>query len=178
MKKIFFLSVCTVSLLAFSCSSKEEKKQKAEDEGNLLAETQARFIKGIGEGLKGEGKDAAESVSEGAGEVYTGLNTGFDKSLMKVTVKKDPALEPLVNLGRCGKYTNDTTGRTDVVIYTIFKQDYQGKLMVRGYDKENLEVGRVTKKVDYKEDDADYIEFEFDKRTPINLVQYFTIKKK
>lgn len=63
-------------------------------------------------------------------------------------------------------------------MYTIFKQDYNGKLLVRALDKDNLEVGRATKTVNYKADQAEYIEFEFDKRTPINLVEYFTLEKR
>lgn len=67
MKKTFLFAASLSVLFMNSCLSKDEKKQKAEDEGNILVETKARFIKGIGDGLKGEGKDAAESISEGAG---------------------------------------------------------------------------------------------------------------
>lgn len=178
MKKTFLFVASLSVLFLASCMSKDEKKQQAEDEGNILVETKARFIKGIGDGLKGEGKDAAESISEGAGEVYGGLNEGFDASLVKVTVKLDPRLDPFVSLGRCGKHSNDSTQKTDLIVYTIFKQDYNGKLLVRALDKDNLEVGRATKTVNYKADQAEYVEFEFDKRTPINLVEYFTLEKR
>lgn len=178
MKKTAFAALAFFALFLVSCSSKEDKKQRSEEEGNILVETKARFIKGIGDGLKGEGKDAAESISEGAGEVYNGLNTGFDASLVKVNVKLDPRLEPFLSLGRCGKSTNDSTRRSNLVIYGIFKQDYNGKLLVRALDKDNLEVGRATQTVNRKTDDAEYLEFEFDKRTPINLVEYFTLEKR
>ena len=82
MRRLIGLLVFTC--LATGCKSREEKLQAAEEQGNLLAATKARVVKGVGEALKTDGKEAAQSVTEGSGEVVKAVGAGFDKSLSQV----------------------------------------------------------------------------------------------
>ncbi len=175
MKKI---TLVILSLVLVSCLSEEEAKKKAENAAKFAAEKQARIAKGVGEALKGEGKDAAESVSEGVGEVAKGFNTGFDKSLMKVNVQVAKDLQEYVKLGRAGKYTNDTTQTTDVVLYLINEKDLKTTLVIKAFDKDSLEIGRQKVSIDKKSDDAGYVQFSFDKRTPLSLATHYELIKK
>jgi hypothetical protein len=65
-------------------------------------------------------------VSEGVGEVFKGLNMGFDKSLVKITVKPDSLLKDYLELSRAGKFINDSTHTIDVVIYAVTLKEYKG----------------------------------------------------
>ena len=92
MRRLIGLLVFTC--LATGCKSREEKLQAAEEQGSLLAATKARVVKGVGEALKTEGKDAAQSVTEGSGEVVKAVGAGFDKSLSQVKLAVHQELQP------------------------------------------------------------------------------------
>ncbi|MDR2926402.1 MAG: hypothetical protein LBU76_10735 [Azoarcus sp.] len=55
---IIFISTC---VLFFGCS-KDARNKRAQESGRAVTEQQANFIGGVGDGLKGTGKDAAESI--------------------------------------------------------------------------------------------------------------------
>lgn len=175
MKKLLF--VLATAALA-SCASKEEQKKQSEEEGNFLVAKESRFVKGIGDALKDEGKVAAESVSEGVGEVFKGFDKGFDKSLTKITVKANDDVSTYIKLGRTAKHYNDTTLKTDVIIYAIFEKDFSGKLLLKAFDKENTELGRKTLEIKKKADDVEYLSFQFDERTPLSLADTYTLEIK
>ena len=83
-----------------------------------------------------------------------------------------------IQLGRAGKHYNDSTRKTDVIVYAIFQKDFKGKLLLKAFDKEKAELGRKTMEVNKKTEDAEYIDFEFDERTPLSLVHHFTLEIK
>lgn len=175
MRNIIILSLIITMI---SCASKEERKKQAEEDGNTLVEEKSSFIKGVGDALKKDGKEAAESVSEGVGEVFNGVNKGFDNSLTKIDVSTADVFKQYIELGRTGKHYNDTTHKTDIIIYAIFKKDLKGKLLLKAFDKEKKELGRKTVEVNKKTDDAEYINFEFDERTPLSLADAYTLEIK
>ncbi len=159
-----------------ACLSKEEQKDNAEEDGNFIIEKKSRFIKGIGEALKDEGKTAAETVSEGVGEVFKGVNKGFDKSLVKVDVRLSESLKGSMEIGRAGKFDKDSSN--NVTLYAIFHQDLNGTLLLKAFDQDDAELGRVKKMVEKSADDAEYVDFKFDKRTPLDLAGYYVLDMK
>ena len=84
------------------------KKEKAEEEGNALVSIKSKMIKGAGDALKSDGKEAIASASEGIGEVVKGANSGFDKSFTGAKISVDSISSQLLQVGRTQKsYVNN-----------------------------------------------------------------------
>lgn len=172
------LQVVAVAVLASGClcKSREEKLQAAEEEGNLLAATKAKLIKGVGEAVKKEGKEAAETVVEGTGEVVKGIGQGLEKGLMAVKVKADESLATHgVAVTRAARGEQGTAAHT-VTAYVTFEKAFKGTLELRAYDATDAEVGRAKVEVDEKESGAHYVDFTFDPRTPLLTAPYTQLR--
>jgi hypothetical protein len=157
------------------CGSREEKLKKAEDEANLAASMKARMVKGVGEALKTEGKDAAKVVAEGGGETLKALGGGVDKSLNQIK------LTTIGELGTKGiggtRATMDTVAKENkVAVYVTLEKPYTGPLELRVYDTENKEVGRSKIQVDEKESTAKYMDFKFDEHTPLRTADHVELR--
>ena len=167
-----------------SCMSLEEKKKKAEEEGNALVSIKSKLVKGAGDALKSDGKEAAESATEGVGELIKGLNNGFDKSLNQAKVEGDSNFLTTFELGRTEKFFSEEKSKSDsvntkkIVVYLVANEAYNGKVRLKAFDQDNNEIGRSTVEVNMAEDDAQYFDFKFDKRTPILQADHFIIDKK
>ncbi|MFV0303908.1 MAG: hypothetical protein ACK5IC_00310 [Moheibacter sp.] len=176
MKKIALFLVSTVFIV--SCMSKEEKMQKAEEEGNTTVSVKSRLLKGAGEALKTEGKDAVKTASEGVGEIIKGVDEGLDNSLAGAEVKIEPNATTYFELGRTQKEYMDSESNKKVSIYMIAKQDFKGKARLKAFDSSDTEIGRSTVDVEVKADDAEYVDFVFDERTPLLQAAHFSLDTK
>jgi hypothetical protein len=179
MKKVYLLLL--VALIAVSaCKSKEEEKNDAEATSKFLTEKKARIAKGVGEAMKGEGKEAAASVSEGAGEVLKGGSSGFDKSLVKVTVEADKVLiDKGIEVSRAARLPElNSKGQEGITVYVICNKTFGGTLLMKAYDASGEEVGRSSAALKGGVDSAQYVNFYFDNRTPLNVVKKYSLKQK
>lgn len=158
------------------CQSREEKLKAAEDEGNLLVATKAKLLKGAGEAVKKEGKEAAQTLAEGTGEVVKGVGEGIEKGFMAVKFKLDEsAAANGVGVTRAARAESGTAEHT-VTVYVTFEKALSGVLEMRAYDASDVEVGRVKVSVDEKESGAHYIDFTFDPRTPLLTAGYVSLR--
>jgi hypothetical protein len=164
------------ALVFTTCISKEEKLKKAEEAGKLMVEEKSRFARGIGNALESEGGSAAESLGEGFGEVIKGFNVGFDRSLTKINVQCDPKLNDIIKLGRTAKFFNDSTHKTHAVLYCIYNQAFQGLLSLKAFDRDSVIIGQVKIKDLANKQDAKFLDFEFDDRTPLDLAEGFKLE--
>jgi hypothetical protein len=176
MRTLPVLLAVAVSTSGCLCRSREEKLKAAEEEGNLLVATKAKLLKGVGEAVKKEGKEAAEVVAEGTGEVVKGLGSGFEKSLKTVTVKADASLAPAGIAATRAARGEDGTAAHTVTAYITFDKAFTGTLELRAYDAAEAEVGRVKVDVDEKESGAHYVDFTFDARTPLMSAPYVQLR--
>ncbi len=174
--KITFITFSLMFSLTSCFLSNEEKKAKAEEEGNALVSIKAKLLKGAGDALKTDGKEALESASEGLGEALKGINSGYDKSINQAKVLTDSIFSKTFEIGRTEKIYNDTIKK--VTIYLISNKSFDNKVSLKAYDQAKKEIGRSTKKVKMSEDDAKFVDFEFDKRTPLLQADYFVISHK
>ena len=161
-----------------SCSSLEEKKKAAEEEGNAIVSLKSKLVKGAGDALKSDGKEAAESASEGVSEVIKGLTSGYDKSINQAKVLADSIFLESFEIGRTEKNYSDTSATKSVSLYLISKSGYDGKILLKAFDTADKEIGRSTLTIKLDEDDASYFDLVFDARTPLLLADYFVISKK
>lgn len=174
--RLTLLAVTAVLLSACCCQSREEKLKASEDEGNLLVATKARLLKGAGEAVKKEGKEAAETIAEGTGEVVKGLGKGIEKGLMEVKLKPhDSVAANGLGLTRAAR-GEEGTARHTITAYVTFEKAFTGTLELRAYDSEDREVGRVKLDADEKESGAKYLDFTFDERTPLMTAGHFELR--
>lgn len=170
------LSMLVVLSLAVGCKSREEKLKAAEDEGNLLVATKAKLIKGAAEAVKKEGKEAAETLAEGTGEVVKGIGTGIEKGLKEVKLTPHESLGTLgVTATRATRGEDGTKAHT-VAVYMTFEKAVAGSAELRAYDQADREVGRVKVDLDEKESGAHYVDFVFDERTPLLTAGHFDLR--
>lgn len=162
--KILSLSL---ALLFVSCMSTEEKKKAAEKEGNALISIKSKLLKGAGDALKTDGKEALESATEGIGEVIKGITTGYDKSINQAVIEGDEDFLKTFELGRSEKIYSDTSQIKKVTVYLISKEKYSGTVKMIAFDESEKEIGRSKLEVKSDKDDAGYYYFAFDNRTPL-----------
>jgi len=177
MKKLHLLGLILLLANAFTgCKTKEEKLQEAEEDGQMLVQEPSKMLKGAGDALKKEGKEAAESISEGAGELVKGITSGFDKSLNKVDVRLAIEIQESVELGRVSKSNApDDDGNNTVSAFLDPKEDLKGVFTLKAFDADGVEIGRSKYGVDVAKDDAQYHDFKFDERTPMLQVSHFEL---
>src|SRR4249919_3566026 len=124
--RTLILALTAISISACCCQSREEKLKAAEDEGNLLVATKAKLLKGAGEAVKKEGKEAAQTIAEGGGELVKGLGTGIEKGLMEVkfTPHESVAANGL-GISRAAR-GEDGTAKHTVTAYVTFEKSFTG----------------------------------------------------
>lgn len=158
------------------CRSREEKLQAAEDEGNLLMATKAKLLKGAGEAMKKEGKEAMETVAEGTGQVVKGVGSGLEKGFKTMVVKVDESIAANgLGITRTVRGEEGTKAHT-VTAYITFEKAFTGVLELRAYDDKDQEVGRVKLDQTEKESGAHYVDFTFDERTPLLTAAYVQLR--
>ncbi|HEX8436985.1 hypothetical protein [Archangium sp.] len=174
MRRLLVLLVLTG--MAAGCKSREEKLQAAEDQGNLLAATKARLVKGVGEALKHEGKDAVKTVTEGTGEVVKAVGAGYDNSLGQVKLAVHQDLGPK-GVGATRAARGEAGNAKHLIsVYVLLDKPYTGPLELRAYDAANQEIGRTKVDVDEKSSTAKYMDFSFDPRTPLLTADHFELR--
>lgn len=167
-----------VAVLASSCfcRSREEKLKAAEDEGNLLVATKAKLLKGAADAVKKEGKEAAESLAEGTGEVVKGIGSGIEKGFKEVKLGAHESLAAGgLTATRATRGESGTAAHT-VTVYVTFEKGWAGTLELRTYDEQDREVGRAKADLDEKEANARYVDFVFDPRTPLLTTGRFELR--
>jgi hypothetical protein len=118
-------------------------------------------------GVKEKINKASEKAGEAVGEVAKGVSRGVENSFeVKIEKADHPSLEAI----QLGKITLGSKEGTDNVlnVYIIFNKAFSGKLTIKVYDKNGLEMGRTSQEITGKKEDARFVEFNFDKRTNID----------
>ena len=141
--------ILSASFTLFSCST-SSVKEKINQAGDVAGQVAGEFAEGAGKGLI-KAFDVKVSVSE--------TLTAKGIQLGKTTV------------------TSDTLGTDNLLVaYVIFNNDFKGSLTAKVVDENGLETGRSTIQVEGIKNDAQYIEFLFDKRTNIDSKNLVTIE--
>jgi hypothetical protein len=169
--------VLVVAMLS-GCKSREEQLEDAEEDAKFMADKKAAMVKGLGEALKGRGAEGAQSLGEGVGDVLKGVAKGIDTSLGSIRIESTPAV---AEKGLHAERANQSWGGDDaakdgekrqekVSVYLIYDKPFQGELVLRALEKDGKEVGRAFAKVEDKAGGAGYVDFPFDDRTPLKLI--------
>jgi hypothetical protein len=164
MRAVAMVSATMVLAWMWGCGGNGE--EPAEKAGKFLAEQQAKFAKGFGEGLEQEGEGAGKSVTkggekvlagagegltedgeetgakvaEGVGNVLKGIVKGLDKALT-VTVEPGEGVGGSgVSIVRTDQNVTDDS-RMEVNVYVTLSKAFDGKLALDLLDEKNVKLG-------------------------------------
>lgn len=147
MKTIIYTSIISLGLAACSGSDIKEKINKA---GDVAGQTAGEFIEGASKGVQ----------------------KAFDVKVEMQDELKNKGLE----FGKT-TVTSDSIGEDNLLlVYVIFHQDFKDTLTAKVFDEQSLEMGRSKVIINTKKDDAQFLEFHFDRRTNIDSKNKITIE--
>ena len=136
-------TILLMCFICFSCSHVKEKTKSAiKKSGGIVGESVGEFGKGLSEGVEKTFK-----INIIASEAITEKGVSFGKITLRNSV-----------------------GSSDNIlnVYLIFDQDFNDTLSLKVFDNENLEMGRTSTVVSAKKGEADFFEFQFNKKTNID----------
>ncbi len=150
--------------------------RSAEEIGKDLAKEKIDIVKGAGEVVKDEGESVADTVAQGVGNIFTGLSSGFDESLIKDDVRVSELLQTNgLEVSRAqGIDSTRDNPRYGLSLYLTSSEGFSQHVRLVAISDE-IEVGRSNVEVNLDKDGAGYYDFEFDKRTPFSVVQYYML---
>lgn len=165
------LILAAIASGAGGCRSKTE-----EERGHAAAADKASFLKGVGEGLKKEGEQAALAVGEGVGKVVKSATGGVAGGFTSYDVVVEPSATARgLQVSRAELRTDAGAvaagGTRPVSAYLVAGQAYSGPVRLLALDVAKKEVGRSNASVTLKAGDAAYVDFAFDERTPMMQVR-------
>ena len=118
----------------------------------------------------------SEKVGQTAGELVKNVSTGVEKAF-NVKIELSEKLKAKgVSFGQI-KVSNDSTGTDNKVsVYMIFSNDFNGEMIMKAFDNNNLEMGRIRISISAKKDEARFFDFVFDPRTNIDTDSKLTLE--
>ncbi len=144
MKQLIILAITTIFLFTFCSRIKEKTKNVLNKGGETVGKSATEFFEGVSEGVD-KTLQCEIRLSEGLKEC--GLKTG------KYSIEKD----------------TNSVNRNLLTIYLIFEKDFKKKITVKALDKNGLEIGRANLPIEMKSGQTGYFDFQFDKRTDIEV---------
>ncbi|WP_424651146.1 hypothetical protein [Capnocytophaga gingivalis] len=154
MKKYLLLA----SVISFAaCNLGNKVSNLTEEVANKTATKAGKIIGG-----------STRSFADGVGE-------GLDKAGNSSLQLSEELSKKGIKLGG-HKIENLSGNDNKLSVYFIFEQDFTGTVMVKVFNKQMQEVGRIKQELSGKKDDAGYIDFVFDERTNIDPKYTITIE--
>lgn len=150
--------------------------RSAEKIGKDAAKEKLDLIKGASDIVKQEGGAVAETAAQGVGNVLTGLGSGFDKSLFKVQIKMSEAIAPSSLAATRAQKMDPKPGQPaqGISVYLSSKDGYDGIVRAIAMSEEG-EIGRTKATVKIDKGEAAYVDFVFDERVPLGIVEYYSL---
>ncbi|PJJ98824.1 hypothetical protein CO615_06550 [Lysobacteraceae bacterium NML75-0749] len=115
---------------------------------------------------------AGSVLSGSATDFVAGLGEGVDKK-MTLELLLDPAFEAnglTVTLGK-----SRGVGSKDASVYIVSAKPFKGAIMARALDESGTEIGRSRVEVEFAEDDAKYVNFNFNEEMDSQLVRSYAL---
>lgn len=112
--------------------------------------------------------EAGEKAGEVIGEAAKGVSRGVENAFEINIEKKDTSRLRDIEFGTIRLLSDSTGSDNRLSVYVIFRNDFDKEVVLKVFDKNNLESGRVRKLIKGKKDDAGYVDFIFDPHTNID----------
>jgi hypothetical protein len=111
-----------------------------------------------------------ETVGKTATEFFEGVSEGVDQTLQCELTLSPELNEQGLQTGKFSiLYDSSGINRNQLTLYLIFNQEFNSEVLVKAFDKNGLEIGRTKKILEGAAGDAGYFDFQFDKRTDIEV---------
>jgi len=120
-------------------------------------------------------KKVGSKVGESLSEFSSGIGEGIDKK-MTIEVELTEAILEKNLTHTIAK--SQGLGSNGISVYLISKDAVKGSLVTKALNEEGLEIGRSTVEIDFDEDDAKYVDFDFDRTMDLQLAKSFKIDLK
>ena len=135
-----------------SCDwTKNKTKKVINRTGEVIGKTGSEFGNGVYKGVK---KTFENDVNVSKGLNKAGLQIG------EVTIN-----------------SSDSTTDNQITVYVIFNENFNEKIIIKIYNENGKEYGRLSKKVKGVKGETDYIDFTFDNRVHIATKGHITIEQ-
>lgn len=143
MRVLNFTLICILLSFAIACNDVSDTAKKVVNKsGEVVGETASDFIEGVGKGIW-------QSLD---------CNIFLDSALVALGLES----------GKYAILSSPQGGENNLLtIYFIFNQDFNQEISIVAKDKNDLEIGRTTKKIKGSKGSAEYFDIEFHKRTYI-----------
>ena len=149
----------------------------------LLASVISFAACNLGKKVSNLTEEVANKTATKAGEIIggstrsfaDGVGEGLDKAGNSSLQLSEELSKKGIKLGG-HKIENLSGNDNKLSVYFIFEQDFTGTVMVKVFNKQMQEVGRIKQELSGKKDDAGYIDFVFDERTNIDPKYTITIE--
>lgn len=132
---------------------------------------------GCGKSDESASKAAGTKVGEALTDFATGVGKGIDRQMqVNVVLSAEVAQQ---GLGKTvAKSLGIDTGRKCISVYFMAKTSFKGTLLAKAMNKEGQEIGRSAADVDFANDDAKYVSFEFEQEMDTQSVDTYVIEVK
>lgn len=160
MKKVIIL--CTALIMAIACREDVENKVERSTE-TAIEKGEAALEKG-GEAVK-------KTANKAADEFNDLINRNMNCTLELSEELKGKGLSAGKFYIEEGKNNKDNK----IVMYLISEKDFNGDIKVKVVNRDGLELGRTTVKLNRKAGDAGYEDIVFDERTDIESKSTITV---
>lgn len=156
------------------------QKKTEEEKGHDLTADKANYVKGVGEGLKNEGEQAAQSLGEGIGKIIKSGTSGVTGGLLAVDASATASASThglrLSKAERLSdKAAQDASAPAEkkhmITAYIIADKDFSGKLRLVALGNKRAEIGRAALELKLAAGEARYVDFAFDERMSFNDVK-------
>ena len=141
-----------VLLISAGCGKKDENESGAKRAGSKVGETLTDFASGLGKGID---KQMVVNVELSAKMTQRGITRSIAKAIGM-----------------------DHPGTKGITVYFVAKDPFNGKLIAKALDKDEVEIGRCVVDVEFATDDAKYVTFEFDAEMDTQLVAKYLVDLK
>jgi hypothetical protein len=124
---------------------------------------------------------AGQLVGESAGNFFTGVGAGIDKTITTYDIRLS---EDLKNAGIATTIAKRTDGSASnnwqqtLSIYMRNSAPLKGALRICLFNDKDQEIGRATTPIDFAKDDARYVSFTLEKETPVGMTKYMQMDLK
>ncbi len=144
MKKVLtlVLILCSTTLVLTSCNWAKDKTKKA---------------------INKTGEAVGKTGSEFGDGVYKGVKKTFENDIKISENLKKAGLQ----IGEVTINSTDSTTDNVLTVYMIFNEKFDKNIRIKVYNEDGKEYGRASEKIKGKKEDAEYIDFNFDKRVNI-----------
>ena len=120
---------------------------------------------------------AGRAIGEGAGTFVSGVNAGYEKSILAYDVRIAPDLQARGVAVSVVKHAEAGVTNT-LSLYIINRQPVAGTLRIKLLNIATQEIGRATAAVSLPADNARYVPFAIDREVPLPLTRLIELDLK